>query len=245
MSLPEGFTTKEVSWSGDGLKGCTKLTKSYEPKWHVEDFDPSTLATLPGDKLVLVKSPGSSYVATKDTRAVEEARRAWRLRWFTQRQQLWNAAWKAMQEKGKAYRVTGAGVGELLGCLDLTSAQMYDAMMVARTPVKGADQWPSHSFAYRPALAALTEKQLADLASAIAFLRATKTAFASDVVEKQQTAEIRKIEAKRLPWLAKETPKSKGKGKGTAKPRPDLEADDEEFDSEGLDEDLDGMEDDA
>ncbi len=229
LSLPEGSTTKKVSWHGDAVKGCTPLTQSYALQWRVDDFDPSALATLPPEKLVLIQAPSGSYVATTDTRAVEEARRAWGLRWFTHRQNLLNAAWTAMQEKGRAYRVTGAGVGELLACLELTGPQMYDALVVARIPLaKGADKWPSHSRdAYRPALAALTEKQHADLASAIAFLCGTKTGFASDAVEKLRDAEVRKIRAKRLPWLAKPTPAKKGKGAKVAAPAAALEDDEE------------------
>lgn len=231
-SLPEGARIEKASVYTQP-RGLTRLTSNYQMKWQVEDFDPSTLANLPGEKLVLLKTPGGTAVATNEKDRVEEARGHWRARWHQQRVLLLNSAWKDVKEKGKAYRVTGAGVGELLAALELRGTHLYDALFIARVPLpKDSEQWaPYDDERVRAAISNLTEKQHADVASVIAYLLGTKTPFPSDAVEKLRAAEVKKIEAKRPPWIAKLSQTKKGKAKKDAAPAAALE-DDEELDED-------------
>lgn len=219
---------KTVAKATPGLTPLTDTRYGQRPIWDCDSFDPAALAsTLSPEHLVLVKAPSGQYsgtfVATSNSAAVSAARKAWADRWSARRAKTLEQARRAFTAKGKGYAVRGAGLGELLPFVEIPDPSdrgsrsdllvVIDAALVAE--VKGIPESLSNAFlirneydrgnavraSYAKWIAALDQSDAEAVATALAFLLATKTR-PSAVAGKELDAERARIRKGGLPWLS-------------------------------------------
>lgn len=213
----EASEYKKKDFNDSGPKGLVYLTKPYDPKWDAVDFDPTTLK-IDATKLVLVHdywSGGRPRVATKDAAAVKAARDAWSTRWRDRHTGVVGALKKSIDAKAAGYKVTGAGVGELLARLEVEPGDLVDVALACGVKVPdtldplvpgndlraGAEKW----------LGGLSDNDASKVATGLAMLLGTRTKAPNAKVREEIVQAQQDIVRKAVPWT--KAPKGGAKGK--------------------------------
>lgn len=232
LVLPEGAPRLKAKVY-DPPKGMQYLTDA-RGLWDVAklECDPAELV-IDDAKLVLVDvGYGADIVATKDLAAVRTAREAWKARWASRLEALRRSLLVQLREHEATGAIVGAGAPALLHAVgELFATALLDLAAVLEVPVpvavQQANKW-TRGEKVRAWLKTLDGPVAERLLTSVAVVVGRELELPLEQIAKEQDAARKKIQQRRIPWLATGKAKKKAKKAATTRRARATESEDEE-----------------